>query len=261
MAYPQPKGTFLARLAATLTGAVDAGWPDRVEVEVGLDVGVAAARFRRARQNGERELRAALRHFAKAGRAARAAIVAIDDVDLVGDPGDALLELRAAALELYAADLAVAFVVAASPGLFGTVRGAHEPLVRFFEPIALAPLDPAAAERAIIGPLADTLIDFEAGVVRDIVELAGGRPYYLQKLAYFAFDTAVGGRVGPSQFASAFERAFASVSQEIFAARWASMAPAEREVVLVLAAIDEPQPSGESAYSTLCPRTRRSGVA
>ena len=43
----------------------------------------------------------------------------------------------------------IAFVVAASPGLFGSIRGAHEPLVRFFEPITLGPLDAAAAAQAI----------------------------------------------------------------------------------------------------------------
>ena len=45
------------------------------------------------------------------------------------------------ALELYAGDVAFAFVVAASPGLFAEVRSAHEPLVRFFQPLTLGPLD------------------------------------------------------------------------------------------------------------------------
>jgi hypothetical protein len=64
---------------------------------------------------------------------------------------------------------------------------------------------------------------FEDHVVTEIVELSGGRPYYLQKLAYFAFDAAEAGRVGRAEFTAAFERAFASVSLEIFAAagrRW-----------------------------------------
>ena len=82
----------------------------------------------------------------------RTAVVFIDDIDLVADPGDALLQLRASALELYAADVSFAFVVAASPGLFGTVHGAHEPLVRFFEPITLGALDAEASTRAIAEP-------------------------------------------------------------------------------------------------------------
>jgi hypothetical protein len=64
-------------------------------------------------------------------------------------------------------------------------------------------------------PLAESGVRFDDEVLPEIVELSGGRPYYLQKLAYFAFDAAEEGRVGWAEFAAAFERAFASVSQEI----------------------------------------------
>jgi hypothetical protein len=63
--------------------------------------------------------RAAAEQIALAKGDHRTAIVLTDDIDLVADPGDAL---RASALELYAADVSCAFVVAASPGLFGTVH-------------------------------------------------------------------------------------------------------------------------------------------
>lgn len=165
----------------------------------------------------------------------------VDDVDLVATPGDALLQLRAIALQLYATDIAIALVVLASPGLFGSIRGAHEPLVRFFEPITLGPLDAALAAEAIAKPLAGTGMTFDDAVVAEIVELSGGRPYYLQKLAYFAFDAAEGGRVGRAEFAEAF----ASVSQEMFASRWSAMAPAERQVVSVVASATAARPSGE----------------
>jgi hypothetical protein len=183
-------------------------------------------------------------------------VVMVDDVDLVATPGDVLLQLRAISLELYATDIAIALVVSASPGLFGSIRGAHEPLVRFFEPITLGPLGAASAAEAIAKPLAGTGVTFDEPVVAEIVELSGGRPYYLQKLAYFAFDAAEARHVGPAEFAVAFERAFASVSQEIFAARWSSMAPVERQVVSVVAAAKVARPSGEiEAEAT------RSGIA
>lgn len=172
-------------------------------------------------------------------------VVMVDDVDLVATPGDALLQLRAVALELYASDAALAFVVTASPGLFGSIRGAHEPLVRFFEPITLGPLDVAAAAGAITKPLAETEVMFDNEVVAEIVELSGGRPYYLQKLAYFAFDAAETGWVGRAEFAVAVERAFASVSQEIYAARWSAMAPVERQVVSVVPSETAARSSGE----------------
>jgi hypothetical protein len=180
----------------------------------------------------------------------------VDDIDLVATPGDALLQLRAIALELYASDVGISFVVSASPGLFGSIRGAHEPLVRFFEPITLGPLGSVAAADAIAKPLAETDVTFDDAVLAEIAELSGGRPYYLQKLAYFAFDAADGGRVGRAEFASAFERAFASVSQEIFAARWSAMAPVERQVVSVVASANVARPSGE-----IDGETKRLGIA
>ena len=86
-------------------------WRRRVEVEIGLDIGVADARIRRPSRDPERDLRAALRRLVerRAGEE-RSVVVLLDDVDLLPDTGDALLRLRACALELYAADLPLAFV-------------------------------------------------------------------------------------------------------------------------------------------------------
>ena len=244
MAYPQSKDDFLAALAAGIAADTERGWTSKLDLEVGLDVGVAEARLRRPAVQAEKELRSALRRSAHRGDG-HTLVVVVDDVDLVATPGDALLQLRAIGLELYAQEIAIGFVVSASPGLFGTVRGAHEPLVRFFEPITLGALDAAAAAEAITGPLADTHITFADEVVTEIVGLSGGRPYYLQKLAYFAFDAAHAGRVGQAEFAVAFERAFASVSQEIFVARWAGMSPVDRAVVAALVRSAEARPSGD----------------
>jgi hypothetical protein len=244
MAYPQSKDDFLSTLTSSVTAETDGGWSAKVDLEVGLDVGVAEARFRRPAREVEKELRGALRLSAHLGEN-HTLVVMVDDVDLVATPGDALLQLRAIALELYATDVAISFVVSASPRVLGSIRGAHEPLVRFFEPITLGPLSGAAATEAITKPLMETKVTFDDDVVAEIVELSGGRPYYLQKLAYYAFDAAERGTVGRVEFAAAFERAFASVSQEIFAARWSSMAPVEREVVSVVASTNTARPSGE----------------
>jgi hypothetical protein len=246
MAYPQSADEFLAGLVTAIDAELATGWPRRLDVELGVDIGIADARIRRPSRDPERELRAALRrlveHHAHEGRSV---IVLLDDVDLLPATGDVLLRLRACALELYAADLPLAFLVAASAGLFDAVRSAHEPLVRFFEPLSLGPLEPGDASRAIREPVEETVVRFDLEVVAEIVDLAGGRPYYLQKLGYFAFDAALNGRVTRAEFAVAFERAFASVSQEIFAARWAGMSPIDRQVVAVIARSTEPRPSGD----------------
>jgi AAA ATPase domain len=244
MAYPQSRDDFLASLTSAVAAETDGGWTGKVDLEVGLHVGVAEARLRKPVREVEKELRSALRRAADIGDH-HTLVVMVDDVDLVATPGDALLQLRAIGLELYSSDVTIAFVVSASPGLFGSIRGVHEPLVRFFEPITLGPLEEADAAEAITKPLAETGIAFDDDVVKEIVELSGGRPYYLQKLAYFAFDAADRGTVGRAEFAAAFERAFASVSQEIFAARWSLMAPVERQVVSVVASEAAARSSGE----------------
>ena len=246
MAYPLTPDQFLSSLVVAIEAELATDWSGRLDLEVGLDLGVADARLRRPARSRDQELRATMRRLVdQRGGNGRAVVVFVDDIDLVSGPGDVLLQLRASALELYAGDVAFAFVVAASPSLFAEVRSAHEPLVRFFQPLTLGPLDTAAAERAITEPLADTPVRFDAEVVGQIVELSGGRPYYLQKLAYHAFDAAENRRVSPAEFAVAFERAFASVSQEIFAGRWAAMSSIERQVVGVAARSTEPRPSGE----------------
>jgi hypothetical protein len=246
MAYPQSRDDFLTALASAVEAETAGRWTAAVDLEVGLDVGVAEARLRRPRREVEKDLRAVFRRGAKArAGGGHALIVMVDDVDLVATPGDTLLQLRAIGLELYATDVSIAFVVSASPSLFGSVRGAHEPLVRFFEPLTLGPLEADEAALAISKPLTETAVTFDDEVLAEIVELSGGRPYYLQKLAYHAFDSAEGGRVGKAEFAAAFDRAFASVSQEIFAARWSAMAPVERQVVSVVASASFARPSGE----------------
>ncbi len=246
MAYPQSADEFLAGLVTAIDAELGTDWPRRLDVELGVDIGIADARIRRPAPNSEKELRAALRRLVEhRADEDRSVVVLLDDVDLLRETGDVLLRLRACALELYAADLPLAFIVAASPGLFTEVRSAHEPLVRFFEPLTVGPLDDSDAARALAEPLAETTVRFDPDVVAEIVELAGGRPYYLQKLGYYMFDAAANGRVTQAEFAVGFERAFASVSQEIFAARWAGMSPIDRQVVAVVARSTEPRPSGD----------------
>lgn len=61
------------------------------------------------------------------------------------------------------------------------MRAAHEPLVRFFEPLSVGPLSPKAAEDAVVKPLQRANVDFDQEVVNDIVRLSAGRPYYLDE--------------------------------------------------------------------------------
>jgi predicted ATPase len=114
MAYPQSADEFLAGLVTAIDAELATDWPRRLDVELGLDIGVANARLRRPSRDPERELRAALRRLVEhQAHQQRAVIVLLDDVDLLPTTTDVLLRLRACALELYAADLPLAFLVAA----------------------------------------------------------------------------------------------------------------------------------------------------
>ena len=94
MAYPQPKDEFLGGLAEAVEAGVGADWRERLDLEIGLDIGIADARLRRSRQNVETDLRRPLRRLVPGKGDHRTAIMLIDDIDLVSDQGDALLQLR-----------------------------------------------------------------------------------------------------------------------------------------------------------------------
>lgn len=246
LAYPQPVGDFLdgLRLALEADQMAVAGVPR--DVEVGLDLGLASAKVRQTLGQRSSGLRAALKQIAQHQRDRhRLATILVDDVDLLTESREALLRLRAISLELYADDLAISLVVAGTPSLFAGVGSAHESLIRYFEPLTLGPLDDRDAVLALEIPLRQTGVTFAPSVLADIAKASAGRPYYLQKLAYFAFDAAVDGYVGEAEYRIGFERAFAAVSQEIFAGRWNAMSPSEQSVVHLLAEQREPRRSRE----------------
>jgi len=87
MAYPQSRDDFLAALAGAIAAEADGGWTTKVDLEVGLDVGLAEARLRKPVREVDKELRALLRRAARVGDR-HAMIVLVDDVDLITTPGD-----------------------------------------------------------------------------------------------------------------------------------------------------------------------------
>ena len=245
LAYPQPANEFLDGLRSVVDADGGAASAPR-EIELGVELGLANAKLRQTHGAGSPGLRASLGRLARRQRDRhQLSCLLIDDVDLLPDSRQALLQLRAISLELYANDLPIALVVAASPMLFAGIGSAHESLVRYYQPLTLGPLEPRDAELAVSIPLRGTGVTFDQLVLADIASASSGRPYYIQKLAYYAFDAAVNGRVGLAEYRLGFERAFASVSQEIFAARWAAMSPSERGVVRVVADSAEPRRSGD----------------
>ncbi len=258
LAYPQPVGDFLDGLRLAIEADPTAGADQTRDVEVGVSLGLATAKVRQSfGEPAPQVLRAAIERLAKRQHDRNAlASILVDDIDLLAGGRDVLLRLRAICLELYANDLPIALVVAATPSLFAGVGSAHESLIRYYEPLTLGPLDEHDTERAIAIPLQGTGVTFEPKVLADMARASAGRPYYLQKLAYHAFDAAVDGHVGEAEYGIGFERAFATVSQEIFVGRWNAMAPSEQAVVRLLADGNEPLRSRDVEGLA-----RRAGVA
>ena len=249
MAYPLTPDQFLSSLVVAIEAELATDWSGRLDLEVGLDLGVADARLRRPARSRDQELRATMRRLVDQRGGARSSRCRLRRRHRPAYPDLAMFCCGCArcALELYAADVAFAFVVAASPSLFAEVRSAHEPLVRFFQPLTLGPLDAAAADSGD-----HRAARRDAGPIRR----RGRRPdrrarpvaarTTSRSLPTTRSMRPTSGRVSPAEFAVAFERAFASVSQEIFAGRWAAMSPIERQVVgCDVARSTEPRPSGE----------------
>ena len=102
MAYPLTPDQFLSSLVVAIEAELATDWSGRLDLEVGLDLGVADARLRRPARSRDQELRATMRRLVdQRGGDDRAVVVFVDDIDLVSGPGDVLLQLRASALGIY----------------------------------------------------------------------------------------------------------------------------------------------------------------
>ena len=81
MAYPQSADEFLAGLVTAIDAELATDWPRRLDVELGVGIGIASAHIRRPSRDPERELHAALRrlveHRAEEGRSV---VALLDDV-------------------------------------------------------------------------------------------------------------------------------------------------------------------------------------
>jgi len=67
-----------------IEGELATDWSGRLDLEVGLDLGVADARLRRPARSRDQELRATMRRLVdQRGGDDRAVVVFVDDIDLV----------------------------------------------------------------------------------------------------------------------------------------------------------------------------------
>lgn len=191
---------------------------------------------------------------------APAVVIIIDDLDLIPDFRETMVLLRNTAMELGLAGVQVMIVVAGTPVLFERMWEAHAPLVRFFEPMELGRIPKEAAKEAVTRPLEGSGVHFEADVVERIVHLAGGQPYYLQELAYHAFETAREGMATAATFSLAFERAFSTIAKTVFEQRVAELSSGEQRLLGVIVSLDRPAKHGEIVAQAVEAGLKKSSV-
>lgn len=192
---------------------------------------------------------------------ASAVLIVIDDLDLIQDFRQTMVLLRNTTMELGMTGVKVMVVVAGTPRLFEQMWEAHAPLVRFFEPLELGRLPEEAAKEAVLRPLEGGDVRFEPEVVNRMIKLASGQPYYLQELAYHAFETAHEGKATDATFALAFEQAFSTISKTVFERQVAALSAGEQRLLEVIVSFDRPLTHGEIVDHAAKTGLKKSSVA
>lgn len=266
IANPEEPQAFIASLIRTISLQVQAAYGESLWKRLAKAIGLkeislsalGASIELRFASTGEAQL--SLREYLRTlweelQDRAPAVLIAIDDLDLIPDFRQTMVLLRNTAMELGIAHVKVMIVTAGTRVLFERMWEAHAPLVRFFEPLELDRLPEESAQEAVVRPLDDTEVRFMPEVVEQIVKLSRGQPYYLQELAYHAFETAKDGVVTPASFAVAFERAFSTIAKAVFERRVTELSASEQRLLRVIASLDEP-----ATYSEISAHAKQAGL-
>jgi len=176
-------------------------------------------------------------------------LITIDDLDLIKDFKSTMLILRNTAMQLTKKGCRVMFVVSGSPILFDKMYEAHEPLIRFFEPIILNKLTKEESVKAIKIPLDKIGVNYDEKVVEKIASISDGQPYYIQEIADHVFEES-NGEFDETAFKKGFSRAFSDVSRDIFDKRFEQVSPMEKKLLLILSK------SGALAFSEMLRKSR-----
>ena len=256
VANPEKTQDFIGSLIRTLSLEIKAVYGESLWkrlakaiglTEVSLSVLGASLELRFA-SAGEAQL--SLREYLRTlwkelGSRVPAVIIAVDDLDLIPDFRETMVLLRNTAMELTLAGVKAMIVVSGTPVLFERMWQAHAPLVRFFEPLELKRIPDEAAKAAVTRPLQGSGVRIEPEAVERIIQLSGGQPYYLQELAYHAFETARDGVITAATFSLAFERAFSTIAKAVFERRVVELSAGEQKLLGVIVSLDRAAAHGE----------------
>jgi AAA ATPase domain len=134
-------------------------------------------------------------------------------------------------------------VLAGLPTLFPKLVDARTYAERMFRVMTLTKLKPEESREAILKPIevADCPISFMGNSVEVIIYESGGYPYFIQFICREVFDVFIQqneqGELGGTVPIEAIQQ---KLDADFFAGRWARITDRQRELLLVVAHLDEP---------------------
>lgn len=212
-----------------------------VDVTAGVDVGVAHASVtRRARLDpsglASRVEVALARIGERAQKADRGVLLTLDEVH----DADARTELPvlSATLQLVTKrrGLPVALVLAGLPHTVDVLSGPAMTFLERMPKVRVGFLDADATRLALTKPVADRGGRVSDAALSELTVASGGYPYLVQLLGFHAWESASGGTIDVAQARRAIERASVTMEENLFAPRWARLAPRERQYLAAVAA-------------------------
>ncbi|HEX7292948.1 MAG TPA: AAA family ATPase [Solirubrobacterales bacterium] len=133
-------------------------------------------------------------------------------------------------------------VLAGLPTLFPKLVDARTYAERMFRVMTLSKLDPGESREAILEPIevADSPIQLSEDSVEIIVYESGGYPYFIQFICREVFDVFIQQDEGGELAMVPIEAIQQKLDADFFAGRWARITDRQRELLQVVAHLDEP---------------------
>lgn len=133
--------------------------------------------------------------------------------------------------------LPVVFFGAGLPQLAGLSGDAKSYAERLFSYPNIGPLDAAAAQQAIKGPIEDEGETIDPQALDHIVTVTEGYPYFLQEWGYQSWNIAKDSPIDIKDATNATQRALQRLDEGFFQVRFDRLTPKEREYVVAMAVL------------------------
>jgi hypothetical protein len=137
-------------------------------------------------------------------------------------------------------DIPFMLVLTGLPTLFPKLVEARTFSERMFHIIFLDRLDAKDSKEAIMKPINDSNcpIKMNDDMIKEIVNLSGGYPYFIQFLGREVYDVALRKFDGKSSLAIPFDDIIRKLDSDFFAGRWGRATDRQRQLLTVIAHLD-----------------------